>query len=236
MLAKTQETSDRSAGTLLLVALVCWLLSGCTSVKQSFKDVPADQVWTAMVAVAENPRYDDWHLAENQVWVDAPEHRIEVYRRLQRVLYRPAAKPYPQEQAWRFRIDFETDEAAAPEAVFVSRGFNIPAYAWAEGDRYFADVRDILGGLEPTNVPPSSAAPRQPAPEPEPPPPPPPMAPEDLLDVLEPAPEPGTEPAPTEPPPAPPEPPPAPTEAPPAPTGPPAAPESVLPASPDWRK
>src|SRR5262245_61198706 len=108
MLAK-EETNDRSAAMLLFVAMVCWLLAGCTSVKQSFQGVPTDQAWTAMKAVAENPRYDDWYLAENEVWVDEPDHRIEVYRRLQRVLYRPAAKPFPQEQAWRFQIRLEPD-------------------------------------------------------------------------------------------------------------------------------
>lgn len=200
MAAQEKEALERSAGALLVIAMLSWLLSGCTSVKHTFTDVPAEQVWTAMVAVAEHPRYDDWHLAENDVWVDQPAHRIEVYRRLQRVLYRPAAKPFPQQQAWRFQIEFEPDDGAAPEAVFTSRGFNIPAYAWAEGDRYFADVRDILAGLPPASTAPLPSAAASPPPAPPEQPAPPaasPNAPQDLMEqMIEPVPAPLPAPAP----------------------------------------
>lgn len=130
----------------VLFAAMFLSLAGCTTVKQSFVDVPADTVWTAMVAVAREPRYDDWTVAANDVWVDPAKRRIEVYRRVHRVLFRPAAEPWPQSRAWRFRISLEGD--AAPQGVFVSRGWGVPAHAQHEASRYFQDVLRVLGGAE----------------------------------------------------------------------------------------
>lgn len=130
--------------SLLALLAGLLLLGGCTSVTHTFSDTPADQVWTAMLVVAEQPRYADWRVEANEVWVDEAERRIEVYRELRRVLIRPAAKPFPQRQAWRFEIHL--DEQEPPEGVFVSRGWGVPAHARIEGERYFEDVRGILEG------------------------------------------------------------------------------------------
>ncbi len=146
----------------LLLPVLSLGLAGCTSVKQDFSGVPSDDVWRAMLAVAEEPLYEDWKVASNDVWVDEPERRIEVYRRVHRILYRPMAKPWPQKRAWRFEISFDAgdDPGDDSRAVFVSRGFGVPAHAEAEGRRYFADVLDLLS--VPGGPPP--AAPGEPPP------------------------------------------------------------------------
>jgi hypothetical protein len=144
---------------LLAMALGMVALTGCTSVHEEFIAQDPSQVWTAMVAVAETPDYDDpdptkrWTIKENYVWVDEETLRIEVYRELDRILHRAATKPLRQEQSWRFRITL--DPLAPPRATFVSRGAAVPAKARAEAERYFEDVWEILRGmrdLEPDDV------------------------------------------------------------------------------------
>ena len=62
-------------GAAVIAAL---LLGGCTTVNHSFPDHDSGPVWTAMVAVAEQPRYDDWKVLDNDVWVDEAERRIRI--------------------------------------------------------------------------------------------------------------------------------------------------------------
>jgi len=128
-------------------------LAGCATVRQSFPGSTADQVWTALVVVAERPQYDDWTVPTNEVWVDEPNRRIEVYRRLQRVLYRPGAGPHRERRTWRFEIRLEPTDP--PEAVFESRGWGVPAQAQIEGGRYFSDVVNLLSGYPAPQPPPA---------------------------------------------------------------------------------
>ena len=64
----------------------------------------------ALIAVAETPDYssDDpnerWIVDENHVAVFDEERRIEIYRKLDRMLHRPGAKPIRQDRTWRFRL------------------------------------------------------------------------------------------------------------------------------------
>ena len=134
---------------LLLIPLVG--LPGCSRVRQEFSG-DAEQVWTAMLAVAQSPSYEDeedpdkrWTVKENHVAVFEDEARIEIYRELERVLHRAAARPWREERQWRFRVvlDWERDPM---RATFTSRGWGVPTQAAAEGDRYFADVLDLLSG------------------------------------------------------------------------------------------
>ena len=117
---------------------------GCTTVREKYPGVQTGQLWTAMKAAAEQPRYDDWHIRENQVWVDADAKRIEVYRRLHRQLVDPASKSRTEEQTWKFQIWLE--ETDPPKVTFISRDWAVPAKARLEADRYFKDVWDLLSG------------------------------------------------------------------------------------------
>ena len=131
------------------VLVIIVIMGGCTTVEHSFLGYDSRQVWTAMVAVARTPAYDDWKIAANDVWVDEREYRIEVYRHLRRVLYSPDANPHRESRTWRFEIRLV--EFDPPVARLVSRGVGQPTDAQREGKRYFRDVHDVLLGV-PTEV------------------------------------------------------------------------------------
>ncbi len=134
---------------LLLLSPFFFLLStlctGCTYVDFTFEGYSSDQVWKAMVVAAETPTYDDWHVAENNVWVDPTEYRIEIYRRLRRVLHRPESEPRREAQTWKF--DVRMIALDPPKARLVSRSAAVPIHATREGQRYFLDVHDLLLGV-----------------------------------------------------------------------------------------
>ncbi len=141
---------------LMVVLLAVSMLVGCTTVHQDIAGLPSDQVWTALVAVAESPDYDDWTVTENDVWVDEATQRIEIYRRLRRVIHQPASKARRENREWRFQVIFEPTDP--PGATFTSRGLGVPSHAQDEGERYFLDVLDLLGGMPPADEAPSTAS------------------------------------------------------------------------------
>ncbi len=141
---------------LMVVLLAISMLLGCTTVHQEFVGLPSDQVWTALVAVAQSPNYDDWTLTDNDVWVDEAAQRIEIYRRLRRVIQQPAYKARRENREWRFQVIFEPTDP--PLATFTSRGLGVPSHAQHEGERYFLDVLDLLGGMPPADEAPSTAS------------------------------------------------------------------------------
>ncbi len=142
----TNATKAVAAVGGALVALGC--LCGCASVKQSFPGHAPEQVWAAMVAVARTPSYESphpgktWTVVTNEVWVDEPEARIEIFRRLSRSVPRPGAEPKFQQREWRFQVRLKSSDP--PAATFVSRSGSVPMHARAEAERYFADVRSLL--------------------------------------------------------------------------------------------
>ncbi|MCH8316306.1 MAG: hypothetical protein IIA64_10070 [Planctomycetes bacterium] len=141
---------------LMVVLLAVSMLFGCTTVHQEFAGLPSDQVWTALLAVAESPNYDDWIVTDNDVWVDEATQRIEIYRRLRRVIQQPAYKARRENREWRFQVIFELTDP--PLATFTSRGLGVPSHAQHEGERYFLDVLDLLSGMPPPDEAPSTAS------------------------------------------------------------------------------
>ncbi len=105
---------------VLMPVIVLLVAGGCTSIERTFDGYRSDQVWTAMVAAAETPAYADWTVAANDVWVDESAQRIEIYRHLRRVLYRPGADPHRETQTWRFEVRLRGRNP--PTANFISRG------------------------------------------------------------------------------------------------------------------
>ena len=140
--------------SLTLAALAA--LAGCTTQRETFTGHNAEQVWTALVAAAQTPDYagptaaDRWTLRENNVWVDQEQRRIEIDRLLERELHQPGAQPMHQQRHWKFQVRLEQDQP--PTAAFVSRELGVPAHAWDEANRYFADVWELLGGPAPANL------------------------------------------------------------------------------------
>lgn len=140
---------------ITVVILAMLALTGCTTVNHTFTYQPADQVWTAMVAVAQSPVYEDWQVSRNDVWVDEDARRIEINRRLRRILAQPASKIRRENREWKFQIMLESTNP--PRATFKSRGLGVPSHAQSEGERYFADVLDILSGVADEPAPPAAS-------------------------------------------------------------------------------
>ena len=134
--------------TLSVLVLLLAGMSGCTSVTRVFPDRPAEQVWTAMLAAAEQPDYlsgppeKRWHVRENLVHVDDTERRLEIYRELDRYLVRGDAPPIRERSQWRISIELE--DGTPPRATFHNRGLAVHMNAVSEAERYFADVEALL--------------------------------------------------------------------------------------------
>jgi hypothetical protein len=133
---------------------------GCTSPERSYPSHSMDTVWTAMKSVAEKPTYDDWVMLENNVWIDEPNRRIEVYRSCIRDYHAAGSKHWREERKWKFGIFLE-EEDGMPNVEFVSRAFGVPAHARIEADRYFNEVGSVLSG-QPMDAP-GSVMPVRPA-------------------------------------------------------------------------
>ncbi len=148
-----------SLGAAPLVALAALVAStGCTSQTQTFEGYSDDQVWSAMVAASRAPEYDDWKISDNDVFVDEAGRRIEVYRRLRRLYVSPYSDPRKEDEEWRLQVLLGHDESAdAPQVEFTARQITVPAHVWREADRFFAQVRALLGPVvEPTGDEPST--------------------------------------------------------------------------------
>ena len=94
-----------------------------------------------------------WFVKENRIAVFEAESRIEIYRRLDRILEAESVRPLREKRHWQFQILF--DAADPPMATFISRGIGVPMQAHAEAVRYFADVEDLLAGAGPGQPPPA---------------------------------------------------------------------------------
>jgi hypothetical protein len=153
---------------LPLFAVLPLVLTGCVTQRTTFENRDADEVWTAMVAVAKTPKYQSedpakrWHVRENQVWVDEANNRIEIYRKLDRILYQPASHPRYEDREWKFEVALE--DRNPPTVVFRDREMGIPSHTWDEADHYFAEVRDLLAGAPDKTSPPQSVPQSQPVP------------------------------------------------------------------------
>lgn len=148
----------RPAQPLVLLMFLGIALGGCSRQTATFPGHSDPEVWNAMVTVAENPVYDDWHVFDNEVAADRSQGRIEIFRILRRDLVRVGQDPVRQQEDWRFQVQFLHSDP--PTIRFAARQASIPAHLWREADRYFADMREILSS-------PSSVAAESPVVSPE---------------------------------------------------------------------
>ena len=107
----------------ITVIALGFLLTGCTTSNRGYPGYSAEQVWEAMVTAARNPTITDWTVTSNDVWPDEKGKRIEVSRRLRRVMHSPDSDPLQELRDWRFEITLI--ESSSPKVSFVSRGFGV---------------------------------------------------------------------------------------------------------------
>lgn len=133
----------RRGRTVLLIGLIA-LVAGCTSKSAVFPGRSPEQVWTAIVTVAEQPRYDKWVVVENNVWVDPTFDRVEIQRKLKRDLHRHDSVPVRETETLEMQVVLERTEPPSVTATLrnaMIRGKGIVAI-----DHFFDEVRDLLDG------------------------------------------------------------------------------------------
>ncbi len=133
----------RRGQTLLLIGVFA-LIAGCTSKSAVFPGRSPEQVWTAVVAVAEQPHYDRWVVAENNVWVDPTNDRLEVQRTLKRDLHRQDSPAVREVEKLEMQIVLERTEPPAVTATM--RNSMLRGKAIIAIDHFFNEVRELLGG------------------------------------------------------------------------------------------
>lgn len=130
-----------------LAALACLVfaagVAGCSQTR-TYSGHTRDEVWTAMVAAAQHPRYRDWIVMDNRVWTDEAGERVEIWRELKRDVVLPGQDPYREEAQWRLRSTLEEGRDDAPVVLFSTSDLCIPAHFWLQADHFFDEVHARL--------------------------------------------------------------------------------------------
>ncbi|MDA0803956.1 MAG: hypothetical protein O2819_09460, partial [Planctomycetota bacterium] len=124
---------------------------------RDYPGVPAEQVWRAALAAAEDPLPGKWHMIENGVWADEAERRIELHRVLRRDVFEVgASSPYREERDWAVSIrvlDPASGERRFAVAVEIEdRTLAYPRKFHAFTDLFFDDVERRLTHMPRTPV------------------------------------------------------------------------------------
>ena len=131
---------------MTLAAILLMTLGGCQTHRQSFAGHQPDEVWAAVVAVAEGPDYTgDWHVTHNLVTADRQSGIVDVNRDLRRSIREADGRWREESQSWQFR--YELLPGNPPVVTAVNRNPAIPMHALVEANRFFDDVRAVLAGV-----------------------------------------------------------------------------------------
>lgn len=143
----------------MTAAVGALVTAGCSTYKHTYPQHSAEQVWSAALAVAESPDYDeDWRVTENHVWVDDEWARMEIDRELRRVVKKPYHQAVKERRDWQFRVELISEEPAT--LAFTNRTPMIPGWSYDEAERFFSDVNAMLMAVPATGV--EDAEPPQP--------------------------------------------------------------------------
>lgn len=130
---------------LILSIVFLPVLGACGTKEREFPGHSRDQVWKAMVQAAEDPRYSDWIVVDNEVWRDDSASRIEIRRDLRRDLMIAGSPPRREECEWKFSA-LVTDETP-PTVEFSTSSIVIPAHFWLQARHYLDEVERRLSGM-----------------------------------------------------------------------------------------
>ncbi|MSQ89780.1 MAG: hypothetical protein EXS01_00080 [Phycisphaerales bacterium] len=128
------------------VAVSCALAFGCSTTTRDYPGVSRDALWQATVAAAKHPKYTDWFVVENGVFVDEPAGRIEVYRELKRD-YTPLGSTLErQSETWTFSIRVETEDSVPTVQLNARAALRSPNF-WKQCDHFFGEIDSRLAQL-----------------------------------------------------------------------------------------
>tara|TARA_Y100001970_G_C14002088_1_gene733922 strand:+ start:306 stop:806 length:501 start_codon:yes stop_codon:yes gene_type:complete len=108
-----------------------------------------DEVFDGVVEVVNDPEYTHrdsdkrWLISSNHVSIDEENSRVEVLRRLERVLRRKGAKDLYELREYHFIV--EVIEGNPVSVVYKELGPSIPVKVQREADRFFRQLRKYLG-------------------------------------------------------------------------------------------
>ncbi len=137
---QTISTSARSFAWFIALGLLSMVaLIGCTTTSRDYPGVAPDALWKAAVAAAQHPRYSDWMVTENGVFLDEPQRRIEVYRELKRDFAPPGAALQRQSETWTFSIHLETDDRLPKVVIDTRSTLRAPGF-WKQTDHFFGEI------------------------------------------------------------------------------------------------
>ncbi|MSR69494.1 MAG: hypothetical protein EXS17_04030 [Phycisphaerales bacterium] len=129
------------------VVALCWVamggVIGCTTTSRDYPGVAADALWKAAVGAAQHPRYTDWMVTENGVFVDEPAGRIEVYRELKRDHAPPGAALQRQSEIWTLSIRVETHDRLPKVVIDTRSTLRSPGF-WKQTDHFFTEIDSRL--------------------------------------------------------------------------------------------
>lgn len=127
------------------LALAALALAACGSTEREFPGYTKDQVWKAMVETAEDPRYPDWVVVNNEVFRDDASATVEIRRDLRRDLVIVGQKPRREQCEWKFTATVESTEP--PTLVFKTDTMTIPAHWWMQEQQFVNEVERRLAGV-----------------------------------------------------------------------------------------
>ena len=130
---------------LFLGILSLSALTACGTKDREFPGHSRDQVWKAMVQAADDPRYADWIVVENQVWRDDLHSRLEILRNVRRDVMVSGQAPKREETEWRFSA--ELTDTDPPAVEFSTSTITVPAHFWLQARHYLDEVDRRLNGM-----------------------------------------------------------------------------------------
>ncbi len=133
----------------IAILWICCSLQACSSPTRTWVGHTSDEVWTAMIAVAQTPEYQSdnprkrWHIFENDVIVDSDSGLISVRRVLRRSMKLPMQPVQRDDREMIFQISIKNHEPPTTEFKEISTQL-VPVRTLDEAERYFNQVDDLL--------------------------------------------------------------------------------------------
>lgn len=132
--------------TIGLACLSVACAVGCSTVSRDYPGVSHDELWQAALGAANNPKYSDWFVTENGVFVDKADNRIEIYRELKRDYAPPGAALRRESETWTFSVLVDTDDRVPKVFLDTRTAVRTPNF-WKQADHFFGEIDARLAQL-----------------------------------------------------------------------------------------
>ncbi|MCH2146254.1 MAG: hypothetical protein MK073_00345 [Phycisphaerales bacterium] len=133
----------------IAILLTCICLQACSSPTRTWEAHSPNEVWTAMIAVAQAPEYQSdnprkrWHVFENDVVVDRDSGEIRIHRVLRRSMKLPMQPVQRDDREMIFEISLKNQLPPITEFKELSTQL-VPVRTLDEAERYFNQVDELL--------------------------------------------------------------------------------------------